>query len=241
MTRCIWFFCFLSSVISGCAGECTGKLDDEQVEFITYSASADQMNQRQEKLLVLGIIDSTIKKLQKKFPQLDVVPLDNPIQAPSLPGKQTDWEDQYDKILIYLALEKDPHREEKLRVMYKALKSGKDGIIICIRNDALSIDRWVSQFAETAELTPFISSTPNLSLEDYRALIQDVGFCITNEYPSVSILTNVYAVTEWICRRWAIPLSMQSLFMVGFPRFMEGVLSGHEIIYSGLHVFRIRK
>src|SRR3989344_348151 len=240
--RSIYFFCFLVWVITGHAGECTGKVDDEQIEFITWTVSADQMNQRQEKLLVLGIIDSAIKKLQNKFPQLNIISLDSPAHSypfHSRQGKQAIWENQYDKIVVYLALEKDPYREQKLRLMYKALKPGKDGIIICIRKDSLSIDRWVSQFSETAELTPFISNTPNLSPEDYRTLIQSVGFYVSDEYPSISILTNIHDITEWICSRWAIPLPMHSLFMVDFPRFMQGVLSGHEIIYSELCVFRI--
>jgi hypothetical protein len=242
--RFFHFFCFSVWILVCHAGECTGNLDDEQVDLITWNVLAEQMNQRQEKWLVLGIVDSAISKLQSKFPQLTIISLDIP--ARSYPfytrqDKQAVWENQYDKIVVYLALEKDPYREQKLRMMYKALTPGKDGVIICIRKDSPSIDRWVSQFAEAAELTSFISNTPNLSPEDYRTLFQDIGFYVTKEYPSISILTNIHDVTEWICSRWAIPLPMHSLFMIDFPRFMQGILSGDEIIYSELLVFRIRK
>src|SRR3990167_9430190 len=99
------------------------------------------MNQKKKKLLVFGVINSLIKKKQNKFPQLNIISLDSPAHSypfHSRQGKQAIWENQYDKIVVYLALEKDPYREQKLRLMYKALKPGKDGIIICIRKDRKS-------------------------------------------------------------------------------------------------------
>ena len=236
--RIAYFLCFW------CAGECTGELDDEQVQFMMWDASLDQMDQEQERLLVLGIKDSAIKKIQNHFPRLSITSLDSPLYSHSFDrrqGRQVMWADQYDKIIVYLALEKDPYREQKLRALYRALKSGKDGIIICIRKDSPSIDRWVERFAENTGLAPFISNTPNLSPEEYRTLIQSTGFDVSHEYPSGSILTNIYNITEWICTRWAVPLAMHSHFMVDFPRFMDGVLSRHDIIYSELCIFKIRK
>jgi hypothetical protein len=242
--RFFHFFCFSVWILACYAGECTGNLDDEQVDLITWNAATGQMNQRQEKLLVLGIVDSAIAKLQSKFPQLNIISLDSPAYSHPFhtrQGKQATWENQYDKIVVYLALEKDSYREQKLRLMYKALKPGKDGIIICALKDSPSTDRWVNQFVEAAGLAPFVSNTSDLSLEDYQTLIQNAGFYTTKEYQWVSFLYHTPSVVESACNRWTIPLPMQSFFMFDFSQFLRKALSEDAIIYSELHAFAIRK
>ncbi len=230
-------------IIAGYAGEPTGNLDDEQVELVAHAAPVNLSSKKQEKMLSLGLVDSAITKLNHIYPYLDITNLDRTAYANhifDLSNEPIAWENQYDTIAIYLALEKSPDRNERLRILYKGLKPGGKGIIVFAPKDSCSIDNRVEQFIENSEWKPFISNTPNLSLEDYRMLIQNIGFNIIGLRNWVSILRNT-DTSEWLCDRWEVPLSMQSRFIGGFYRFSNMLSKGETCFFTGLYYFIVEK
>jgi len=242
------FFCFLVGIIASYAGERTGNLDDEQVELVSYTVS-DLSSPKQTKILTLGLIESAITKLNRLYPQLDIIALDSTTYSSHLFKHLSNlwksegpiaWENQYDAIVIYLALEKNPYREQKLRIMYKALKPGKQGIIICAPKGIRSMDYWIEHFVEDSEWKSFVSNTPNLSPEDYRTLIQNIGFHIVYEGKWLSVLRNVDTF-DWIGNRWAVPLPMQSRFTGDFYRFLRTAYGDETCWFPDIYRFVVEK
>jgi len=199
--------------------EPSGNLCDEQVVLVSM-AVASLPRVEQVKVLTLGIVDDAIKKLSDFYPQLDVIALDCATYSFRLwehesrvwqSNTSIAWENQYDAIVIYLALEKDPHREQKLKILYKALKPGRFGIIICTPKDVISVDTYVEEFIQDSEWQSFVSQTPNLLLDEYRTFITSAGFIIASEGSWLSVLSSLDPF-DWIGNRWCVPLPMRLRF-----------------------------
>ena len=205
--------------VLGYSWELTGNLDDEQVILVTLAVPNLPPTERTT-ILTLGIVENAVKKLNLQHPQLGIIALDSTTYSSHLFDHKSTvwksstvsaWENQYDAIVIYLALEKDPHREQKLRIMYKALKRGRYGIVICAPSDVRSVDSYVERCVVGSEWEAIVSNTSNLSSEAYRILIQNIGFTISHEGTWLSVLRSLDPF-DWIGNRWAVPLPMRPGF-----------------------------
>jgi hypothetical protein len=241
------FFLLIWTVL-GHSWELSGNLDDEQVILVTLAVS-DLSSTKRTTILTLGIVENAIKKLNLLHPQLDIIALDSITYTSHLFDHKSTvwksntaiaWENQYDAIVIYLALEKDPHREQKLRIMHKALKPEKRGIIICAPSDVRSVDSYAEQCVASTEWETIVSTTPNLSSEAYRILIQNIGFAIVHEGTWLSVLRNLDPF-DWIGNRWAVPLPMRPGFVSDVSRLLRKTYGDELWWFPNLCSFVVEK
>ena len=210
-----------------CSYEPTGHLDDCQFDIITYSAAFDLFPEGHGKILTLGLLQESILKLRIRFPHIEIDRWEqeiNPI------GK-------YDAFIIFLGLEKNGNRNEILKAFHKALKPGKKGVVFCTPKNTFSLDNLTEGYLEISLWKKQISSTPILSITEYKVLCEKIGFLIESERQSVGVIRIDDSINDWICERWEIPESIQASFIIGFNRFLEEKFNNQSILF--LDIYRL--
>ena len=245
--RILLGFFLIFSRVAGYSGEVTGNFDDYQTDLISYNAAHILFPDGQGKLLTLGLLENSIVQLKNRFPRLQIISIDD--QLSSLSGvefysMESDerwiWENQYDAIIIFLALEKDPHRESRVRLMYDSLKPKKKGMLFITPKGAFSLDHWVEKFLEDSKWRQLVSNTPNLSIVDCRAFIENAGFSIVEEKRWGGILNN-QDTSKWLCDRWAVPFPMRISFVWDFSCFLERTFDGRSNIFLDVFSLLVEK
>lgn len=181
-------------------------------------------------LLVLGVLQNTIEDLRSRFPLLKIESMEE--------VKVVD-KNQYDAIIVFLALEKDPDRESKLQLMYDALKPGKKGMIFFSPKEACLLDREIEKFLEKSRWKRLVSKTPNLSRSEFHELIHNIGFSMSDELMLSIFIESSEEMSNWISRRWSAP--ELSTFSVDFRTFLAKTREYSSVFYMDLYATLVEK
>jgi hypothetical protein len=110
------FLCLLSLV--GCLEGFTQYIDVLQKNIILGCVIKPFFSNQYGRLLVLGVLDNAIEDLRLNYPLLSIE---------SMEEKKEIDKNQYDAIIVCLALEKDPHRELKTSVDVRCIEARQKG------------------------------------------------------------------------------------------------------------------